>query len=160
MTSARMTGACVRNLREIPQPVIASVNGIAAGAGASWRAAADLRILAESASFDFSIHECWDFGRRYGCQLVVATHRRSRAGFRMLLLGGKVTSQGGGRLGPGHQVVSDDQLDAVVTETRPPQGTCAVGPGDDKRDAQRAASSDYSAQSRWTPSPKPAHDRR
>ena len=28
---ARMTGACVRNLREIPQPVIAAVNGIAAG---------------------------------------------------------------------------------------------------------------------------------
>jgi enoyl-CoA hydratase/carnithine racemase len=50
---ARMTGACVRNLREIPQPVIAAVNGSAAGAGAVLAAAADIRILAESASFRF-----------------------------------------------------------------------------------------------------------
>ncbi|TME69391.1 MAG: enoyl-CoA hydratase, partial [Chloroflexi bacterium] len=46
---ARMTGACVRNLREMPQPVIASVNGIAAGAGAVLATAADIRVLAESA---------------------------------------------------------------------------------------------------------------
>lgn len=51
---ARMTGACVRNLREIPQPVIAAVNGVAAGAGAVLAAAADIRILASSASFQFS----------------------------------------------------------------------------------------------------------
>src|SRR5713226_6796726 len=50
---AHMTGACVRNLREIPQPVIAAVNGVAAGAGAVLAAAADIRILAESASFRF-----------------------------------------------------------------------------------------------------------
>src|SRR5256885_8973358 len=46
---ALMTGACVRNLREIPQPVIAAVNGVAAGAGAVRSAAADLRPLARSA---------------------------------------------------------------------------------------------------------------
>ena len=50
---ARMTGACVRNLREIPQPVIAAVNGVAAGAGAVLAAAADIRVLASSASFRF-----------------------------------------------------------------------------------------------------------
>jgi len=50
---AVMTGACVRNLREIPQPVIAAVNGVAAGAGAVLAAASDIRVLAESASFRF-----------------------------------------------------------------------------------------------------------
>ncbi len=50
---AHMTGACVRNLREMPQPVIAAVNGVAAGAGAVLAAASDIRILAESASFRF-----------------------------------------------------------------------------------------------------------
>ncbi len=49
----RMTGAVVRALRECPLPVIAAVNGIAAGAGAVIALAADLRLLARSAQFAF-----------------------------------------------------------------------------------------------------------
>ncbi len=41
----------IRAIREAPQPVIAAVNGVAAGAGASLAFACDLRIASESASF-------------------------------------------------------------------------------------------------------------
>ena len=90
---ARMTGACVRNLREIPQPVIASVNGIAAGAGAVLATAADLRVLAESASFRFLFTSVGISGGDMGvCWLLPRIVGLGRAS-EILLLGGKVTSR-------------------------------------------------------------------
>jgi 2-(1,2-epoxy-1,2-dihydrophenyl)acetyl-CoA isomerase len=41
-------------LATMPKPVVAAVNGIAAGAGAAFAFAADLRILAESAGFNLA----------------------------------------------------------------------------------------------------------
>lgn len=143
---ARMTGACVRNLREIPQPVIAAVNGVAAGAGAVLAAAADIRVLASSASFRFLFTSvglsggdmgiCWILPR------IVGLGRASEA----LLLGGKITSQEALAWGLASRVVGDDQLDAAVTDylTRlkelAPWGLAMT-----KEMLNRAASTDYSS---------------
>jgi enoyl-CoA hydratase/carnithine racemase len=49
----RMTGAVVRNMRQLDKPIIAAINGMAAGAGAVLALASDLRIAASEARFAF-----------------------------------------------------------------------------------------------------------
>lgn len=49
----RMTGAVVQNMRECPVPIIAAVNGTAAGAGAVIALAADFRLCVPHATFRF-----------------------------------------------------------------------------------------------------------
>jgi enoyl-CoA hydratase/carnithine racemase len=111
---ARMTGACVRNLREMPQPVIAAVNGVAAGAGAVLAAAADIRVLAASASFRFLFTSVGLSGGDMGiCWLlprIIGLGRATEA----LLLGDKITSQDALACGLASSVVADDELDAAV----------------------------------------------
>jgi len=49
----RMTGAVVQHMRECPVPIVAAVNGTAAGAGAVLALAADFRLLSPEANFRF-----------------------------------------------------------------------------------------------------------
>lgn len=143
---ARMTGACVRNIREIPQPVIAAVNGVAAGAGAVLAAAADIRVMAEPASFRFLFTSVGLSGGDMGiCWLlprIVGLGRATEA----LLLGGKITSQQALAWGLASKVVAEGQLDVAVDDyvTRlkelAPWGLAMT-----KEMINRAASADYSS---------------
>ena len=143
---AHMTGECVRNLREMPQPVIAAVNGIAAGAGAVLAAASDIRVLASSASFRFLFTSVGLSGGDMGiCWLlprIVGFGRASEA----LLLGGKITSGQALDWGLASKVVPDSELDSAVAEyaaqlqTQAPWGIAMT-----KEMLNRAASSDYSS---------------
>jgi enoyl-CoA hydratase/carnithine racemase len=143
---ARMTGACVRNLREIPQPVIAAVNGVAAGAGAVLAAAADIRLLAESASFRFLFTSVGLSGGDMGvCWLLPRIVGLGRA-TEILMLGGKITSQEALAWGLASKTVPDDKLDATVAEyvaglkELAPWGLAMT-----KELLNRAASTDYSS---------------
>jgi enoyl-CoA hydratase/carnithine racemase len=75
----RMTGSVVRALRECPLPVIAAVNGVAAGAGAVIALAADLRLLARSARFAFLFTQGRSGRGRHGVGVPAATGDRLRA---------------------------------------------------------------------------------
>jgi enoyl-CoA hydratase/carnithine racemase len=113
---AQMTGECVRNLREMPQPVIAAVNGVAAGAGAVLAAASDIRVLAQSASFRFLFTSVGLSGGDMGiCWLlprIVGWGRATEA----LLLGSKIESGQALDWGLASRVVPDEQLDSAVAE--------------------------------------------
>jgi enoyl-CoA hydratase/carnithine racemase len=143
---AHMTGECVRNLREMPQPVIAAVNGVAAGAGAVLAAASDIRVLAESASFRFLFTSVGLSGGDMGiCWLLprlVGFGRASEA----LLLGGKITSRQALEWGLASRVVADDELDSAVAEyVEKLRELAPWGLAMTKEMLNRGASSDYSS---------------
>lgn len=110
----RMTGAVVRALRECPLPVIAAVNGIAAGAGSVIALASDLRLLARSASFSFLFTKVGlagaDMGSAYLLPRLVGLGRASE----LLLLGDKVSAERADRMGLATEVVDDDELPTVA----------------------------------------------
>jgi enoyl-CoA hydratase/carnithine racemase len=143
---ARLTGACVRNLREMPQPVIASVNGIAAGAGAVLALACDFRLLAESARFELLFTRVGISGGDMGaCWLLPRIVGLGRA-TEMLMLGDRVEAEQALEYGLANRVVPDRELDAAVHELarrllrRAPWGLQMT-----KEMLNRAASMDYSA---------------
>ena len=143
---ARMTGACVRNLREMPQPVIAAVNGIAAGAGAVLAAASDFRVLAASASFRYLFTQVGISGGDMGiCWMLPRMVGMGRA-TEMLMLGGKVDAQTALEMGLASRVVADHQLDAAVAEyVSKLKEVAPWGLAMTKEMLNRAASMDYSS---------------
>jgi enoyl-CoA hydratase/carnithine racemase len=110
----RMTGAVVKALRECPLPVIAAVNGVAAGAGSVIALASDFRLLARSASFAFLFTRVGlagaDMGSAYLLPRLVGLGRATE----LLVLGDKVTAERAREIGLATQVVEDEALPAAA----------------------------------------------
>jgi enoyl-CoA hydratase/carnithine racemase len=111
----RMTGSVVKALRECPLPVIAAVNGIAAGAGSVIALAADFRLLAASASFAFLFTRVGlagaDMGSAYLLPRIVGLGRATE----LLILGDKVSAEKAVNIGLATEMVADDELPARAT---------------------------------------------
>ncbi|WP_322769596.1 enoyl-CoA hydratase/isomerase family protein [Frankia sp. Cr1] len=107
--------AMVRAIRTIPQPVVAAVNGAAAGAGMALALAADVRLAAASARFHvaavkigLSAGEC---GISYHLPRCVGSSRA----FEIMLTGRPVDAAEADRIGLVSQVVDDaDLLDRAL----------------------------------------------
>lgn len=114
---AKMTCDVVRNLRQMPQPVIAQVHGMAAGAGAVIALASDLRYLGRSARFAFLFTKVGltgaDMGAAWLLPRVIGAGRASE----MLLLGDTVDADECLRAGLANRVVPDEELAALVAKT-------------------------------------------
>ncbi len=111
----RMTGAAVRGLRELPLPVIAAVNGVAAGAGTVLALASDFRILGASASFAFLFTRVGlagaDMGAAYLLPRIVGLGRATE----LLTLGDKIDARRAYEIGLATEVVDDDALGERTT---------------------------------------------
>jgi enoyl-CoA hydratase/carnithine racemase len=122
----RMTGHLVRNMRLLPKPIIAAVNGLAAGAGAVIALASDLRVLAEDARFAFLFTRVGltgaDMGAAYLLPRVVGQGRAME----LLLLGDDVDARTAERQGLANRVVPAEQLLPAAREWA---ARLAAGPG-------------------------------
>jgi enoyl-CoA hydratase/carnithine racemase len=121
---ARMTGALVQNMRLLDKPIIAAINGIAAGAGAVIALASDLRIASDKARFAFLFTRVGlagaDMGAAYLLPRVVGQGRAME----LLLFGDTIDATTADKYGLVNKVVSHDELLSTAQEwaTRLAQG--------------------------------------
>jgi enoyl-CoA hydratase/carnithine racemase len=110
----RMTAAVVRNMRLLEKPIIAAVNGTAAGAGAVLALAADLRLASDRARFAFLFTRVGlagaDMGAAYLLPRAVGMGRAAE----LLLLGDTIDAATAERYGLVNRVVPHDELPATA----------------------------------------------
>ncbi|HAK56507.1 MAG: enoyl-CoA hydratase family protein [Vicinamibacterales bacterium] len=106
----KMTCDVVRNIRALPKPVIAAVNGVAAGAGAVIALACDFRVGGEDSSFAFLFTKVGlagaDMGAAYLLPRTVGLARATE----LLFLGNRVAGEAACRMGLLTCIVPGDEL--------------------------------------------------
>ncbi|MER8219132.1 enoyl-CoA hydratase family protein [Streptomyces sp. NPDC094143] len=107
----RMTGQVVRAIRECPFPVIASLHGVAAGAGAVLALAADFRVADPTTRFAFLFTRVGlsggDMGAAYLLPRVVGLGHATR----LLMLGDPVRAPEAERIGLISELTEEGQAD-------------------------------------------------
>jgi enoyl-CoA hydratase/carnithine racemase len=110
----RMSGGVVRAMRDCPLPIVAAVNGVAAGAGSVLALASDFRLLARSASFAFLFTRVGlagaDMGSAYLLPRLVGLGRAME----LLALGDDLSAERAVEIGLATQVVDDGDLSAAA----------------------------------------------
>jgi enoyl-CoA hydratase/carnithine racemase len=106
----RMTCDVVKNMRALKKPIIAAVNGIAAGAGAMLALASDFRVVSTQARFAFLFVKVGlagaDMGAIHLLPRIVGQGRATE----LLMLGEAVDAQEAWRIGLAHKVVRHEEL--------------------------------------------------
>jgi enoyl-CoA hydratase len=112
-TTMAGAAAIIRSIVELDKPVVAAVNGVAAGVGASICFAADLAICKESAAFILAFSQIGLMVDGGSSLTVAASVGRSRA-LRMALLAEPLSAREAHEIGLVSHVVPDDEFDTVV----------------------------------------------
>jgi len=127
----RMTCNVVKNMRALQKPIIAAVNGIAAGAGAMLMLASDLRIFSEKGRAAFLFVKVGlsgaDMGALYLLPRIVGLGKATE----LVYFGDTVDAQEALRIGLANRVVAAERLMDVAYEwadrlKNGPRGALAV----------------------------------
>lgn len=103
----------IRSMRSLPKPIIARLNGVAAGAGCSLALAADMIVAAESSKMVevfINIGLVPDSGSSFFLPNLVGYQKA----FELCAMGTKVSAQEAFELGIINKVVPDGELDSAV----------------------------------------------
>jgi enoyl-CoA hydratase/carnithine racemase len=122
----RMTCELIRNIRGLNKPVIASLNGTVAGAGAVIALAADLRLAAETAKIAFLFVKVGLAGADMGAAFLLPRVVGLSKATEMLFNGDFITAAEAERVGLYNKVVPSAELEA---ETARWAEKYAAGPG-------------------------------
>lgn len=114
MGFTKMTGDVIRAMRECPIPIVAGIQGIAAGAGSVLAIAADFRVCTPRAKFAFLFTKVGlsggDMGAAYLLPRLVGYGRATE----LLMLGDTIDAHTADRYGLVSQLVVEDELDEAV----------------------------------------------
>jgi enoyl-CoA hydratase/carnithine racemase len=106
----RTTGGLVRAMRACPAPIVAAINGVAAGAGAIIAMASDLRVGSSAARISFLFNKVGLSGADMGaCHLLPRIVGHGRA-TEILLLGDVLPADEAWRIGFLNRVVAPEEL--------------------------------------------------
>src|SRR5712692_1940897 len=112
----RLTCELIRNMRALPKPIIASLNGTTAGAGACIALASDIRIAAAEAKIAFIFVKVGlagtDMGATYLLPRVVGLAKATE----LLMTGDFVSAPEAERIGLYNRVVTSEELATVTKE--------------------------------------------
>jgi enoyl-CoA hydratase/carnithine racemase len=121
----RMTGALIGAIRALRKPVVAAVNGVAAGAGAVIALACDFRVMSEKAKIAFLFVKVGlagaDMGAAWLLPQVIGLARANE----LLMLGEPVPAEEALKIGLTNRVVAPDQ---VLAEAQALAARLAAGP--------------------------------
>jgi len=112
----RLTCALVRNMRALPKPIISSLNGITAGAGACIALASDIRLANEDAKIAFLFVKVGLSGADMGAAFLLPRVIGLSKATELLYTGDFISATEAERIGLYNRVVPADQLAATTRE--------------------------------------------
>jgi len=112
----RMSGAVVKAMRDCPLPIVAAVNGVAAGAGSVLALASDLRLMARSAKLSFLFTRVGLAGADMGAAYLLPRLVGLGHATELLVLGEEVSADRALELGLATRVVEPDSLPSAASD--------------------------------------------